>query len=82
MLARELARVESTNVLFARNHDRAVLTSEGGRWMLPGGDWLMIQLPRREGSAVVRAMVVRSAAAIDTATAPAPQPEPAATPAG
>jgi hypothetical protein len=74
MLAAELAKAESTNVLFARNHAGAVLQSEGGRWQLPGGDWLMIQLPRREGEPVVRAMVVKRAATVEP-VAPVPAPE-------
>ena len=58
-LAERLSAVDATNVLYVRDLPSAKLTSGAGQWDLPGGSWMMVQLPTRGTAPSVKALVVR-----------------------
>lgn len=58
-LAERLSAVDATNVLYVRDLPGARLMSDAGQWDLPGGSWMMVQLPKRGTAPSVKALVVR-----------------------
>jgi hypothetical protein len=71
-IAQRLQTADATNVLYVRNLTGAKLAGDAGSWDLPGGSWMMIQLPPRGDEPSVKALVARKRRKTVQPTQPAP----------
>jgi hypothetical protein len=59
-LSSELNAVDATTVMFVRDMDAMSATGAGKTWQVPGGSWLMVQIPNLEQAPCLKIAIVRN----------------------